>query len=262
MFSIYTSAFNLIEGEFDCSALRKFVDFVGADGEVVVALNKSSDGSEHALKGFAAQFDNLKVVDCDIPYTDPDLDGKVKNVALQATSQRFKIGLDLDEYIPLWQKPLWTSFAYCLEWAPCKAFFIPSVDLYGSKDRVSKISEKWYLHKEGCFRGTVNFARRGDGTHDIMKSDSCELIDSNGNLIQTDSVVPMHNTLEKRIAQLEAGNDPFVVHTGYLDLARRAKLNEKFWSRHWAVENGSEVYIPTELAEFDKKTLPHKLNLE
>lgn len=262
MFSIYTSAFNLERGEFDYRTLQRFADFVGESGEVVVALNKSSDGSESTLKQFTSQFPNVRIIDCDVSYSDPDMDGKIKNAALQETTRPFKIGLDLDEHIPLWQRPLWENMARALEQTPVKALFIPSVDLYSSADRVSAIGQKWYLHKAGCFRGTVNFARREDGTHDVTRSDSCELIDTEGNLVMAYSVSPNFQDLDSRIKFLESGEAPFVVHTGYLDLERRARLHKSFWLKHWAIENGAEIYIPTELKEFTKQTSTHKLRIE
>ena len=40
-----------------------------------------------------------RIISTDFDYADPLLDGKIKNEALQATSQEFKIGLDMDERI-------------------------------------------------------------------------------------------------------------------------------------------------------------------
>jgi len=261
MFSIYSSAFNLTKGGFNYAAVKQFSDFVGEDGEVVIAVNTSEDDTADRLWKESESLKNIRLIFTDFSYEDPDLDGKIKNAALQETTNDFKIGLDLDEYIPLWQLPIWQSMAASLQWSALDGFFIPTVDLHGSEDKISTIKAKWYLHKAGLFRGTVNFAKNPDGTHDISKSDSCELIDKDGNLANAEFIMPRHNSFDESLALLESGNVPFVVHTGYLDLQRRIKLNKEFWEKQWSVEGGKPAYVAKDIKDLDKPTVSHKIRI-
>ena len=265
-FSIYTSAFNVIRNNFDWrGALINFLDF--AD-EVVVAVNSSEDDTLYHICQYATEVNGnsdpkLIVLPTDFSYSDPGLDGKVKNAALQATTEEFKIQLDLDERIPLWQKPLWERSARELSDRPeAGAMFISVVNLYGDEEHAKDISHKWYLHKEGLYRGVVNFAKNPDGTHDIKKSDGCELIDSKGSLVFTlgGFLVAAHSELQAPVLQTQCY--PFVVHYGYENLERRIQLNKQFWKNHWAVEAGHEVSIATEIQNLPtEKPFKHGLRL-
>ena len=110
MFSIYHSAFNLIKHGFvgwenSVKNSCRFAD------EVIIAVNTSTDETKEKIAECLSEFSNWRIIDTDFSYQDPWLDGKIKNEALQACTQDFKIQLDLDEYIPLWQKPLWQNLA-------------------------------------------------------------------------------------------------------------------------------------------------------
>ena len=114
MISIYSSAFNLIKNNFNYKvSLENFSTF--AD-EVVIAINNSEDDTLEKLILYSKQFNNVKIIPVDISYNDPLLDGKIKNIALQSTTEEIKINLDMDEYIPLWQKPIWYNLATQLKY--------------------------------------------------------------------------------------------------------------------------------------------------
>lgn len=229
MISIYTSAFNLIKNKFDYkNTLQKFADF--AD-EVVIAINSSSDDTLIEIQKLSYKLDNLKVVSCDFSYEDPWMDGKIKNCALQNTTQLLKIGLDMDEYIPLYQKSLWLDLADNLLCDTYMCYMIASLNLYKDFNHYYSIGHKWYLHKSGLFRGPVNFARKSNGTVDTTKSDTCELIDKNGNLVKS-------RMFDNSIEALRQGKTPYVIHTGYVDLEARLIRNKNFWSQHWLTESG------------------------
>lgn len=253
MFSIYTSAFNLIKNNFDyVESINNFCRF--AD-EVVIAVNKSEDNTFEALKSL--NLNNLKLIETNFSYQDPLLDGKIKNEALQNTKEEFKIGLDMDEYIPLWQKDIWVNLAYQLRFDTYDCYMIPSINLYKDKEHYFSIGHKWYLHKSNLFRGAVNFARNQNGTVDTSRSDTCELIDSNGNLISSKMFDNDINSLRSKIV-------PFVVHNGYLNLQDRILRNKNFWKEHWKIESGG--IEPTHkvhefLEDFSERYYQHNLDL-
>lgn len=251
--SIYTSAFNLIENKFNYQvSIGRFCEF--AD-EVVVCVNTSVDSTFNELKKLSETHKNLIIIDSDFSYEDPLLDGKIKNKALQATSNPFKIGLDMDEYIPIWQKPMWNELIIMLHSHQADCFMIPSINLYKDKDHYFSISPKWYLHKEGLFRGAVNFARNSDGTVDTNRSDTCELIYQNGDLVSSAMTI-------NEIEALRSNNLPFVVHEGYMNLDERLVRNKNFWSKHWLIESGGQApphKIHLENSDFDEIAIRHFL---
>lgn len=256
MFSIYTSAFNLIQNRFDYkTSIHNFSMF--AD-EVVVALNTSVDDSEEHLRDFIAEnCNNVRILKTNISYDDPLLDGKIKNAALQSTTQQIKIGLDMDEYIPMWQKSIWINVAEQLAFSYAQSVMIPSVNLYKEIESYFSITPKWYMHKAGLYRGAVNFARNSNGTVDTAKSDTCELIDARGNLVSSLSSPVSINDLRN-------GNCPFVVHTGYLDLGGRVDRNRNFWKKHWEVESGGcppKHKVHESLEDFNEWNAKHGLNI-
>lgn len=257
---IYTSGFNLIQNGFDFrSALDKFIAF--AD-EVVIAINTSDDDTlAQVLKYSEDKTDKLKIVLTAYSYDDPDLDGKIKNAALQATTKAIKIGLDLDEYIPLSQKHRWTKWIKLLNLSDHEALLIPSVNLYRDNRHYASIGFKWYVHKDGLYRGTVNFAKREDGTHDITRSDSCELIDENGNLANAYQILNGPTSDIDLEFAIRTGGLPYVIHTGYVDLPLRIHRNTNFWKRHWETEEGHPVDIPLTLAQLEKTCYLHNLPL-
>lgn len=253
MFSIYTSAFNLIKNNF--SYKQSIENFCNIAEEVVVAINKSEDSTLESVKSLS--YKNLNIIEVDIPYTDPLLDGKIKNAALQGTTKEFKIGLDMDEYIPLNQKTIWENLAQQLRFDDVDCYMIPSLNLYKDKYHYFSITNKWYLHKANLYRGPVNFGRRSNGTIDTTKSDGCELIDINGNLAKSKYLPNDINILRQK-------NIPFVVHTGYISLDDRVLRNKNFWEKHWLIESGGEKpkhKVHLSLEEFREAHYPHLLDI-
>jgi hypothetical protein len=253
MLSIYSSAFNVIKNDFDYEkSIDRFCDF--AD-EVVIAVNKSEDDTLKSFIEIQSSKNNLKLIETNFSYDDPLLDGKIKNEALQNTSCEFKIGLDLDEYIPLNQKYIWEGICKLLDSnKEVGCVMIPSLNLYKSDECYSTVGLKWYLHKSGYFRGAVNFAKKSDGTIDTSKSDTCELIDDCGNLVPS---IMFKNSIEA----LRTGFSPFVVHTGYVDLEKRITRNKNFWIQHWRIESGGidpSHKVHKDISEFNE---PHEKHL-
>lgn len=269
-FSIYSSAFNLIKNGFNYhDALKNFCSF--AD-EVVISVNKSEDDTMTELAKCQSTYKNLVLVSCDISYSDPLLDGKIKNEALQATSKNIKIGLDLDERVPLRHKSKFIELASQLLNDNVDCYMIPSIDLYGSYETVKADSsvfnaKKWYMHKGGLKRGPVIWATNSDGTVDTSKSDTCELIYDNGHLTTYKAIsIPFeehmgwHDLYFRGLEYLGT----FVYHLGYADFDERVRRNKNFWYNHWRVESGGKEpdhKVHMDISEFDKNAVEHKLLL-
>ncbi len=267
MISIYSSAFNLLKNNFDFEdSVRNFTSF--AD-EVVVCVNTSEDDTYRVLTQLSKDGGGkLRVIESSFSYDDPSLDGKIKNEALQNTTHEMKIGLDMDERIPVRHKNKWIDLFDEMSYFPHKAVMIPSLNLWGSRETIKgdpiehRNSLKWYLHKGGLFRGPVNFARRSDGTIDTSKSDTCELIDDRGNLVQTKRYIwPEISTMEEYLDAIE-NKGTFIYHLGYESFENRVDRNQNFWYKHWRTESGGEspkhkVHMNTN--EFSGKVIEHNL---
>lgn len=253
--SIYTSAFNILQNGFVFwnESLRRSSEL--AD-EVVICVNKSEDETLFAIKGLP--LDNIKVIEADISYEDPLLDGKLKNTALQACTGDIMIQLDLDEYIPRSQHEDWRMYAQSLLNDPhADCYMFPALNIIRTWDHYKDIGPKWYMHKKGFYRGPVGFARNMDGTVDTNKSDTCELINDYGLLVDS-KVMPC------AIDELRDGS-PFVVHFGYLDFQARVQRNEEFWHEHWKKESGGKppphkVHMSVDELDQEQRSF-HGLNL-
>ncbi len=253
MISIYSTAYNLSAGMFDyAAAIERWSQF--AD-EVVIATNSVEDWN--LLMEETLETDKLKVILTEIPFSEYDFDGKLKNAALQACSEPYCILLDLDEYIPVNQKSQWLRLIETINTLNQKAVLIPVIDLIQDSFHYKSLGYKWYLHqKEGCYRGIVNFAKKEDGKIDITKSDTTELIDKHGNLIPAMYLIsPAMDNEDKLQAMKDCGI--YVVHTGWLDKETRVKQND-FWYPHWQNRSGREL-PPTDLNSIYQNPLPHNL---
>lgn len=264
MFSIYASAFNLVKNNFDYKgALDNFAAF--AD-EVVLAINTSEDNTLGVLQAYITEKDykNVKLIETKFDYKDNEFDGKIKNAALQATTQPVKVSMDMDERIPLSQKDKWIHYGNLLLQSNIMAFFVPSIDLWGDKDHIRMahdIGVKWRMHKKGCYRGVVNYARRMDGKIDTSQSDTCELINGNGELIPAAHIIPN----QAYFMPIHAGflkSCIYTVHYGYIDFQYRLNIN-KFWKEKWEERSGQPENVATKIEELTKeKVIKHNLPLE
>lgn len=234
MFSIYTSAFNLESSGLDWKeAIDNFTEF--AD-EVCIAVQdeKSYELVKDYTKKFKGVKSGLTSLNNGISLDDPLFDGKLKNCALALCNEEFSISLDLDERILKEDRWKWEEYAHLIKHSECKAILIPSINLCGSKQTYKDINFKWYLHKTiGCHRGVVNFAKQENGTIDIEKSDTCELIDDNGNL------VPFYHTYTD-LEIIKNYNIPFIYHLWAVDLDQRVRQNE-IWKPVWENRAGRKV---------------------
>jgi hypothetical protein len=259
--SIYTSAFNIVSSNFDI--YKYIIHAVNMADEVVIAVNTSKDNTLDVLESYKSDHNSIKLIQTDFSYSDPLLDGKIKNEALQATTGDLKIQLDLDEYIPLENKKDWLRVGNLFLKSGYKAIMIPVIDLYKDTDHIKNLGTKWYMHTPGLYRGVVNFGKLENGHVDIEKSDTTELIDSEGNLVDSTYLIDPKLPIDYKLKLIKNLNLPFVVHTGYLDLENRIHRNKTFWKSHWETEAGKEVNIPLEVSQLENELyIEHKLNID
>lgn len=258
--SVYTSAFNLSSGIFNfAGAIKNWAKYAK---EIVIATTTEEEGEaiykQIPFRELVYTPTNVKVIPTGISLDDPFFDGKLKNAALQACSYDYVIQQDLDER--LYGDPDKWEDLICnlksLKHLNIKAYMIHVLDLCHDFNEYKSIGQKWYLHeKAGTFRGPVNFAKRDDGTIDTDKSDTCELIDANGDLVKAANP-PRAGSIWPEY--------PAVIHYGYLNLSNRKKANE-FWGPIWTQRKGSEVKVETDLAELEKiptTKIPDYFNFE
>lgn len=253
-YSLYSSAWNVIQNQFDYeSHIDNFCEFVKDDGEVVLMVNKSSDNSFSEIYKLTQKYNNLVVLGCDISYDNPGMDGLVKNESLQATKNPIKLHLDLDEKILVSQKRIYNDLVLNFIKSDYQAIMVPVINLYKDLYHYKDIGFKWRIHKSGLFRGVVNFAKNPDGTHNIEKSDGCELIDSQGNLVNSAYLIGPNNNDEAKLEQIEQYECPYILHCGLIDLNKKAARNINFWQNHWKVESGADVKVELSVQEFEEK---------
>ena len=248
--SIYSSAHNLTKNGF--KIVDHFNNFARFGDELVIAVNESQDNTWQLLsdlKNLSPYGDKVFLVEANFSYSDPQFDGKLKNHALQHTAYPFKMGLDLDELVNLDQRPLWNNLCEQLEANPqLDALLIPSVNLWGNRERVRWDGEKnraykWYLHKAGLTRGPIREAVNGDGTINIAISDGCEILNEQKGLAtcaRIDGHLDFCTNFEDYFAGIyQLGI--WVWHVGALDFDERVKRNREFWAGHWETTSGTKV---------------------
>tara|TARA_B100000287_G_scaffold432747_1_gene492759 strand:+ start:929 stop:1720 length:792 start_codon:yes stop_codon:yes gene_type:complete len=221
MISAYTTAFNFEHMNMPLKdALSNW--FVYCDEVVISTIDKDREEAEKQVADFSLA-NKIKIVSLDIDTDDLFWDGKLKNNGLKNCSHDVVFQIDLDERISGDTGHL-NKLAEVIEQSTesC-SISIHNIDLFGDLNHYKSIGRKWYLHsRKGCYRGAVNFAIIDDKIFDPEKSDTCELIDKDGNLIPCMGVASL------------TPNSVKVFHLGFLDLDRRANLNESFWKDIWS----------------------------
>ena len=268
MFSIYSIAFNVVKNNFAYEeAIENFCAFAE---EVVVAVNKSDDNTWDEFKRLDEKHANLKIIPAAVSLDDPRLDGKLFNLALQATTQEFKILGGLDHRFCLYQKTQWEEAAYKLRFAPVDSFMIPVLDLWGDNqsvrwDSASNVQSMWFLHKAGLCRGVVDKARLEDGSYDPSKCDSSSLIHEDGTIATSYRYLVSYPSNMDEYFKILKKQNLFVYHIGYANFDNRIKVNKDVWQKQWEEIRPKEkkenlVAVTTE--ELQKhKTYKHNLKL-
>ena len=258
MISLATSAFNIESNDFDIeSAIKNWEMHVD---EIVISTIPSFDSSLEILHSLKSS-KPIKIIEEDFSMDDPEFDGKLKNSSHQASSNKIVIQCDLDERLG-GKVDTWRSYAESLLNSPdIYGIMIPVVDLYGSYYHFSAINKKWYMSKrEGTKRGVVNFARKEDGNIDVEKSDTCELLDYNGDLAPCLDICSAHSLDPLEYCKLM---NPFVWHLGYVDIERRTKINS-WWKPHWENRKGGEIdNIKTSVEELENvEVAEHNIQID
>ncbi len=151
---------------------------------------------------------------------------------------------------------MWDRYAQNLLLDPnTDCYLFPSVDLWGSPLTIradKPIGVKFRMHKGGLKRGVWRAAWAADGKHfDTSRSDSCELLDSNGDLARSIPVVPSY-CLQPTCTDL-LRDFPYTLHFGYVDFTRRVKVNKAIWADHWVLRSGHEESVATEVGQLIKE---------
>jgi hypothetical protein len=257
--SCYGYLFNATLRQFD--AERAIGSFCRQFEQVCIATVPSQDDTRDRLAALEAKYANLKVIDTKIQIGGNNrFDGQLKTIAMHFCKLDTRIIIDLDEFIPNTQQqmsawadlisemPKLPSFGYC-------GVMIPVVDLYGSEKTVEAkpFGYKFRIHNELVReRGVPSWAELDNGLFDTSKSDSTEPLMLNGQL------APFYKPALPAIHP----NFPYVVHTGYLNLARRAKLSRELWKQAWEERSGKVENVVTDEAELTNKVLAeHHLDL-
>ncbi len=266
MIEIYSSGYNLQSMGFSWKeTLSLWLQFLRNQGAITIAVNTSKDETPKLLRAFFDQYKaenpwcqtKIQVIDATIPYEDPEFDGKLKALALAACTQPYCVLLDMDEIIPVWQTKLWAGLVGELEKRRnLDGLLVPVVDIIGDDEHVKHpIGQKWYIHRNSpnITRGVVKWARREDGSFDTSKSDSCEAVAKDtGELIRAQAILMGDLPDFLKMANLENGEIPYVVHLGYRNLEQRLKQTE-FWAPHWEARNGRKDEKPkTTLEDLQK----------
>jgi len=258
MLSIYSSLYNLSANIFDWQ--RRLIEFRDFADEVCVATSTDcKDDSVEVLSKFC--FDNnIKCVVTDIKFSDYAFDGKLKNAALKACSGEFCTLLDIDEAVSPKFRDSWRKLAFKLEKSEYDAVFVPVIDLFHDLNHFRSLGQKWYIHKNkpNIERGIVNFAKLDNGKILHTKSDSAELIYSDGNLVKSVFLINPNLDNNEKLTQIRQQNCPVVKHFGWLNKEQRLK-QQAFWNPVWSNRAGFEVN--TEI-DFDKiEYWPHNLEI-
>ena len=256
MISIYTTAFNLENFKID---LVDAIDNWLVYGEeiIVATINEDYEKIKDIIKSSKfSKNKKIKIVSENIDIkNDIFWDGKLKNLSLKSCSNDVVLQVDLDERLSGSKKIYkMAEEEILLHDFPC-SIMIPTINLYGDLDHYKDIGYKWYMHtRKDTFRGSVDFAIQENGIFDPEKSDTCELIDKDGQLIPCVAKLPV------------TSDGPKVIHLGSLDFHRRANLNKKFWRKIWSDRKtlsqdreveATDVY--TDHLEFEEPTKKHNL---
>tara|TARA_R100001443_G_scaffold44946_1_gene57856 strand:- start:4108 stop:4884 length:777 start_codon:yes stop_codon:yes gene_type:complete len=250
MISLYTTAFNL--NNFDFCFKQVFENWFYYVDEVVVSTLENQVEEIKTEINKTTFSDRIKIVSTDLdPNKDLYWDGRLKDAGLKACSHNFVIQLDLDERISGSKYTLKELFTEINRHDfPC-SIMLPTIDLYEDVHSFVNIGYKWYIHtRDGTNRGSVNFSLKNDGTFDPEKSDTCELIDDQGQLIPCIGRVSF------------AEHDPKIIHLGYLNLEDKNNINKNFWGKIWHKRKtgiDSPDFEPEEVKSGDPRKQPHNL---
>ena len=262
--SIYSTLFNYKTNKFNVD--DHLSNFSIWPDEVIIATIDDEDDTYSYLLSKEKEYPKLKVLKTALKRFTPTFDGDLKDAALQACSGDILLQLDFDEKMSVHNLYMWDKLSeIILGTDDFSASFVPSVNLYKDTKHLSSFTPKWYLHKRGLKRGVVNFAKNPNGTPNTEKSDSCELLNKDGDLVPSflyfDQSLFKNPTLAAEF--MKEQDLPYVIHFGWIDLDRRVEINKNFWKKQWDAEAGKSIDIPMSKDAIesagDKCAYEHKL---
>lgn len=252
MISLYTTLFNIsrLNVNFDDA----FSNWLYYCDEIVISTftKEVAEVKEEISKSKFYDSNKIKIVSKQLDIEkDVFWEGKLKNKGLQSCNNEVVIQCDLDERIS--GKPILFHYLcnHILSHASPRSIMLPTIDLYEDLDHYVNIGYKWYMHrKKGTHRGSVKWARKDNGDLDPEKSDTCELIDKDANLIPCLGKVDLED------------DGPKIIHLGYLDLKERNNVNE-FWGKIWNHRSEGEFdssFTPEKVESGDPRKQKHNLS--
>lgn len=249
--SVYSTAWSILKYHFDYkSALDNWSTF---SDEISIAVGTSADDTYNAIGSYAfEQGYRVRLIRTAYDFdNDPYAYGKTINAALQNCTGDIMVQQDLDERMLVTREKLNQLHHTLLCRWDINAFFVPTIDLYGSKEKYLNIGRKWYVHGPNLFRGPARTGIKADGRPDYNKTSTDELLDVTGNLAPTASLLDDLSIESLRI--YVAGGGPLVYHLGYLDFKERLDRS-LWWKNFWEkATNGDKNTHPTSVEEMAAK---------
>lgn len=265
--SIYTTCYLVNQNKFNF--LKNLVNFSQFADEVIVGTTAEgiTDGTLDTLNKFISdnKLSNVSVVvSQDILFSDNKFDGAIKNFALSKTSHDICIQMDLDEFIPLWQKDRWVDLSDKLLQSSYDALLVPTIDVWGKETRIkqdSNIGYKFRIHKPNVRIGVLDRAKLDNGLIDTSISDTCDMISLYTNQLASAALTcPPECLVSKNVSRLN--NFIFTVHLGFLDLKHKANLTNIWWEQKWKDRSGRDNNCETNLSKLvEQSTVEHYLKL-
>lgn len=258
--SVYSTAWNIIKHSFNYKeSLDNWATF--AD-EISIAVGTSEDDTYIALESYALERGYpVSLIRTSFDFeSDSFAYGKTENAALQNCTGDLLIQQNLDERLGV-DRRLNELYAIFQIHPEIGAFWVPTVDLYGSVDRyLPPCSKKWYIHRPGFFRGPVKFGIKPDGKPDYNLTSTDELVTAEGDLVPAVRLL-RDETIEGLRVYAKAGW-PVTYHTGYLSANDRISRS-LWWKKYWEnATGGDRNRHPTSVEEIaSKNTELHGLPL-
>ena len=261
--STYSTAWSVVSKSFDYKgALDNWFTF---SDEVSIAVpNSDTDDSAALIAAYAKERGYNVVItrtDFALDGSDPFAYGKTENAALQVCTGELLCQQNLDERMVVSRNRLEELHQWLQSHPQVKAFWVPTVDLYGSRERcLPQPNKKWYIHGRGVYRGAWRGGIKADGFPDYNKTSTDEAITENGDLV---SAVPL--TYDMSFPVLKTYVDlgfPLVFHVGYLSFGERLDRS-LWWREYWErATSGDKNSHPTSVEEIAaRETVEHGLPL-
>lgn len=258
--SLYSTMWNVNRMKLDYKgALDNWATF--AD-EISIAIGTSTDDTFNSVSTYAIEQNYpVRLTPTTFDFEkDPYAYGKTENAAVQNCTGDLLIQQNADERMLVTREKLQELGRVLRSRFDISAFWVPTIDLYGSKECYLNIGRKWYIHRDGLFRGPAKVGIKPDGRPDYNKTSTDELLDIMGNLVPT--VALLDDLSIESVRAYVATGGPISFHLGYLDFKERLDRSiwwKQFWER---ATNGDKNTHPTTVEEMAaKETKEHGLPL-